>query len=135
MTPDEGQSTREEAVGLHWWNDLPPEEREFWLQACGSDRPADAWVAWQQAACRRTPDARDVRVALDMLGGTSSVAALSSELRRRHPRASGAQIHGAVQTAIRDGQIYAHEALLHTQSPVPESSPLAQRPYSIEPRG
>jgi len=128
MSGDERQSPAEEAAILQWWNDLSTEERELFVQSSGSQRPSDAWFAWEKAAMGRAPRPRDVRVALVMLGGTSSVAALSSGLRRRHPRASGVQVHGAVHMAIQERQIFAHEGLLHSQQvrpspPSPQADP------------
>lgn len=48
-------ATRDDALGMAWWNGLSEQCRLHWLLRAGSDVPADAWAIFK-AGLPRAPD-------------------------------------------------------------------------------
>ncbi len=76
--------TRDEELGMAWWNRITEREREEWLRRANSAMPADAWAEFKNAMART-----DVVADCPDCGKTIPVVFDVVERYETHPNARG----------------------------------------------
>src|SRR5947209_3196841 len=75
--PPDQPMTRDDALGMAWWNSLSKQERAQWSAIAGNTgRPKDAWEAFKRGTADQTPPVDKARRRFLAVAAGASVASV-----------------------------------------------------------